>query len=509
MAVLLAAGCSKRTTPPPAKTEVILLRVGDLYVTAREFRTSFETSFAPLRSGERPRETYLNYLIKELLLANEGYRQGLNKQYYVSSRMKNRRYQNLLESFYEKHIQGRVSIPEEELRETIKKATVKFNLLVWPVPTLAEAEAASAEASKTDLDDYIDRQLAKQETPLRDKRQYTLAGYDYLDLPPQIFEKIKNLKLKRPSPPIAYGNGFAVFQVQNLEMQAITESQLLAGPRRKNIEERLFRIHTDKIAHAVMDSILTPMNFQVKSRIVDRMSAPLFTWIQDTLPSAKPLLEHVRAASAESKPYLITLQSILDEPLLTFNGGSKSVADFLGYMNYHRKNLQQSRSFKDFQKRLIHQIGAMIKNDAFVDIAAKEGFDDSSAVVHDLRQWEQKWIYDLYRIKLLEHIRVSDEEAKEYFSHRWRELRLPDVDSTRFDEFKTHVKSALYYEKHMQRLQQETDRLQGQYEIYVNRAVLDTLTLDESARARQITFVLTKTFTGEEFAPTADPRWVY
>ena len=122
--LILFLGCSKKK-PTIAKDDIILATVGDRIITANEFKTSFETSFAPLRRGISPRQTYLDYMIKELLLASEGYRLGLNKSHYVQSRVERRRYQNLLESFYQKHVHEKIDIPEEDIQEAVKKATVE------------------------------------------------------------------------------------------------------------------------------------------------------------------------------------------------------------------------------------------------------------------------------------------------------------------------------------------------------------------------------------------------
>ena len=53
-----------------------------------------------------------------------------------------------------------------------------------------------------------------------------------------------------------------------------------------------------------------------------------------------------------------------------------------------------------------------------------------------------------------------------------------------------------------------TPWLQKKYPVWINETVLDTLTLDESQKASNVSFFLRKSFTGEAYAPTADPQWI-
>lgn len=59
-------------------------------------------------------------------------------------------------------------------------------------------------------------------------------------------------------------------------------------------------------------------------------------------------------------------------------------------MNYHRKNIIESKDLNDLKNRLITEIGTMIKNKKFIDIAKNEGFLDSSKVKNYLEIWEEK-----------------------------------------------------------------------------------------------------------------------
>ena len=59
----------------------IIAKVGDRIITKDEFINSYEFSVELLRRGEKPHRTYLNYMIKELLLSNEGFAKALNKSH--------------------------------------------------------------------------------------------------------------------------------------------------------------------------------------------------------------------------------------------------------------------------------------------------------------------------------------------------------------------------------------------------------------------------------------------
>ena len=178
---LLVFSCAKEKKPKPLSQQ-ILAKVGKRVITASEFKYSFEFSFALLRRGENQRRTYLDYMIKELLLANEGYRLGLNKNRYVTSRVAHRRQNDLLEAFYLKHVHGKVKIPEDELQEAIKKGSVKWRMIIWPTITLKQAQEALTEARTSNLEDYIEKKIACQEVPLKEKKFYETDWVDFLDL---------------------------------------------------------------------------------------------------------------------------------------------------------------------------------------------------------------------------------------------------------------------------------------------------------------------------------------
>ena len=487
----------------------IVAKVGDRIITGEDFRISFELSFAPFRLGENPRKTYLDYMIKELLIANEGFSLGFNENRYVTSRVKNRLNNNLLQSFYTKYVHSRVVVPDNLIEEATKKATVKFRMIIWPLSTIDKADAAYKEASQTDLEDYVEKQISKMEMPNVTNKTFETDWLDYLDLRPELLAEIQDLEMGKPSEPIPYKDGYAIFQVISINRDPIKLDELKFGQRRKRIKARLFNIEADKIIHKVMDSLLTPLDVRAKSKTIDLMVVPLFTWVRAGIPETGTIVENLQSASDTSKNYILELKKLLPEVLLTTKERSYTVENYFDYMNYRRRIINLSTTPVDLKNRLITEIGNMIKDGAFIDIAYEEDFIDSVRIVHDMKLWEQKWTYEVFREEVVKDISVSDEEMEIYFKDRWRELPISNIDTTRFYKYKNDVYNALLFEKHSLALDTELAKLRKKYPVWINEELLNRLNLDESQKSLETSLFVVKNFSGEKFIPDADMGWLH
>ncbi len=486
----------------------IVARVGDRIITKDEFKSSFEFGFAPLRTGENPRKVYLDYMIKELLIANEGFVKGFNKNKYVTDRLSNRTNNDLLEGFYSKYVHSKVDIPEDKILDALKKSTVKFRLMIWPTPSIEKAGEAYKEASKSDLGDYINKQIEKLEIKNVDKKRFETDWIEYLDIPPDIFSEIQNLEIGVPSKPILFEGGYAIFQVIDINREAIKSDELIAGPKRKKIEARLFNIESDRIVHEIMDSILTPLNVRLDSRTIDLMVLPLYSWVKEGIPKKGTIVENLIETTDTSRSYLLELKKLLPQKLFSSINGETTVQDYFEYMNYHRKVINQSSDPVDLKNRLITEIGSMIKNKKFIEIAKQEGFLDSTAIVNDLKLWEEKWTYDIYRDHLIDSVEVTDEEMQTFFKERWRELRIADVDTARFYKYENDVYNFLIYEKHLALLEHKLNEFRERYPVRINEEVLNSIELNDGPKSQETSLFVVKNFTGEFVVPTADMRWL-
>lgn len=487
----------------------IVAKVGNDVITANEFRYSYEFSFSPTRTGANPRKTYLDYMIKEKLLALEGAKEGYKKSPYVTRRLNQRRYLDILESFYQEHVHNKVKISEDEIQDAIKKGTVKFRLRIWPTENLEKAEQALKEAHKVGLQQYIKKQLAEKEVPVDNEKHYETDWIDFLDMRPEILDGVKDLPIGDISEPLPFDNGYALFQVLDIKREGIKVEELKRGVRRKKIMARIHDIKADRIVHDLMDSVLTPMDIRVDGQVAHMLTPLLYNWVNDGLPTGLSLLEFLDSPLPDSaKQYLKTIKKMLNEPIVRFNGGEKTVRNYFQYMDYYRRALTQKGSLEEFQAAFLTEIGSMMKNNAFVSLGEKEGFGKVDSVAKDLRLWENKWVYEAYRADQVKGLTTTEEEEREYFKNHWRELPVADVDSTKFDRFRPYVRLAVLHDKHISVLDKKLDNLYKKYPVWINEAILDSLDLDDKDNSRNISIFVRRNFSNQAAVPTVDMKWI-
>jgi len=487
----------------------IIARVGDDVITVDEFKYSYEFSFSPTREGANPRKTYLDYMIKEKLLALEGYEEGYGKSAYVTRRFNQRRYLDILESFYQGHVHNKVKISEDEIQDAIKKGSVKFRLRIWPTEDLEQAQQALDEARKIGLLAYMRKQWAKKEVSLDNEKHFETDWIDFLDMRPEILDGVKDLPIGDISEPLPFDNGYALFQVLDIKREGIKVDELKRGVRRKKLMARIHDIKADRIVHDLMDSVLTPMDIRVDGQVAHKLTPLLYNWVNDGLPTGLSVLEFLDNPLPDSaKQYLKTIKKMLNEPIVRLNGGEKTVRDYFQYMDYYRRALTQKGSLEEFQAAFLTEIGSMMKNNAFVSLGEKEGFAQVDSVAKDLRLWKNKWVYEAYRADQVKGLTTTEEEEREYFKNHWRELPVADVDSTKFERFRPYVRLEVLHDKHISVLDKRLDKLYKKYPVWINEAILDSLDLDDKDNSRNISIFVRRNFSNQAAVPTVDMKWI-
>jgi hypothetical protein len=150
----------------------------------------------------------------------------------------------------------------------------------------------------------------------------------------------------------------------------------------------------------------------------------------------------------------------------------------------------------------------MMKNEEFIKIAKRDGYEDSTWVKRDVRNWEQKWTYEIYRMQITKDLNVSNEEMHDYFKHRWRELDIANVDTTRFYKYENDVYNAVLHEKYIAQLDSALERYKKQYSIYINEKLLNEIELQDDPKSIRTSFFVRRNFNQQQIVPIVDMKWL-
>ena len=155
IATIFNFNCGKKTEPD----QVVLAKVGDKVITAEEFRFNYEFGLPHLKLGPNPKESYLNYMIKEELLALAGYDEGLDNSERVQ-RLENELTEELLvEQLFKKEVDDKITVTPDEIKDAIVKSSVKWKLRYWVEPSPDHANSVYAAMRKNGYGAVVDEIL--------------------------------------------------------------------------------------------------------------------------------------------------------------------------------------------------------------------------------------------------------------------------------------------------------------------------------------------------------------
>ena len=135
--LFLLFGCSKKKSQ---LENDIVAYVGDYKISARDFQLNYEFGFSNLKTKGIEKLSYLEYMIDEALLSQEGYRLELDLSEQIQSKEKALLNELLVEELFKKEVDDKINISDNEIKEAISKSSVKWKLRYWVEPDLKDAE---------------------------------------------------------------------------------------------------------------------------------------------------------------------------------------------------------------------------------------------------------------------------------------------------------------------------------------------------------------------------------
>jgi hypothetical protein len=453
--LLLSGGCQHEPDTP------WVARVGGEYITADEFRLSYEFGYGHLRRSDDPRQAYLQHLIDEQVLALEARKLRLDTSAAVVHAMRTLREELLIERVFDEHVLRHVTVTDEEIRQEVNKAAVSFRFRFLPAPTEAAARTVQAHLAARGYDAVLDEQQASLTELGFVPADFTSPYVKAEDVDPLVLEAIRDLPLHTPSAPVAYDGQWLVFEVMDIRRERLADVNYAA--KAPTIRKQVYNRKALEQATAFVAGTMAPLQVTTRREGFEVLCAALWPWYR-AQPPTRNLLPEVEAR-ASGPPHLDLLRQHLHTPLVQFGTTRWAIRDFLAHFTPGRYPLRPDDEAA-FKAQLADVVALVVRDYIFLEQARHEHLGEDAHHQRLLRRWEDKWLFQTFRQQL-----APEAVRAQQYARIW------------------------------------ADSVRARYRVEINHDVLDTLTLHTSDANPLMTVLLYKSNSNKMPFPIADPLW--
>jgi len=501
--LFVLVSCTKNNDRAAVKEEQILVRVGNDVITVEEFRQNYETGFGHLKTGPDRKRTYLDYMIKERLLALEGYQLGLDKSDRVKTLERRLLNELLIEALLVDEVRSKIKITPEEIRREINKSKVSFKFRYWIEDTNEKAKAISRDMRQRGYAEVVDDILSRDPEKRISPGKYETRYLTYLEISPELLDAIKDLPIGEISDPVPLHGKYYIFQVLDIRRSAVTENEYKS--RASSFEQIIFhRKYQEAIARYV-SKLLEPRQVVTKGDAFHLLAKAIQEWQQLDEKDREDFLESVLKSDSRH-PALKTLKDNLDKPFITYLEGRISLGDFLKEFN-PAKLTRKENDRTDFYGRLGSAVKLAIRDHFLAEEAKKKNLQKDPEVQETLTQWRNKWVFNEMRDYLTRDVKLTEDEIESYFeTHKVRYKTRRDAEP-RLASFIKQARQDAHRDKVLQILNRKIEALKRKFPVVINQAILDTLHVVDFQKSRWATFQVFQFGTNRPASPTVDPGW--
>lgn len=419
-ALLVLGGCASDN-----QEEQDLVRVGTASITVMEFSRDFEQGHPILKQGANPRVAYLEHMIDEQLLAQAGYRIGLDTTFAVRSQVKSLTEELLVGRVFEEDVARSVSVTSADIDSLRRLDAIQVALRFLP--------AADAEFAEQLREVYLEQgfaaavtDIAEQEEGMRDVRpqdfETDLVSPTSLD--PVVWEAIQNLPVGDISTPFPFRGGLLLVEVLDVLRTPITAEP--GAEERARYEQVVFAEKSRLAARSLIRRTVADTDLRLKKAAYGRLEQALWNWLsssqEEGVEGAPSLWERLLD---DSSPFAETVRALESQPIMETRGRSWTVAEFLAEYPFDRYPLSL-RSGDEFRSDYYDAFGLLVRDQLFVQKALDQGLDTAPELVSEVERWTDKWVYQAFKTQVADTVTVSEEDVRLYFE-RYRSDWPEDV----------------------------------------------------------------------------------
>ncbi|MDE2956561.1 MAG: hypothetical protein OXU68_06105 [Bacteroidota bacterium] len=383
---VVGVGCDPKAPAGSGESRATVAVVDGAPIYARDYVLNFEFGYPHLYPSGNPRLAYLNRMIDEKLLAQEGMRRGLLNHPGIRQSIRDLRDELLVGQVFQRYVNDSVTVAERDIMMAMQEEHTSFRLRYLPAPTRLIALRMRKEAQEVGL------AVATQSFLSRNERGLTPSDFEsgyvrYHELPPDLMAAIIDLPVGEISAPVSFRGQFLLLEVIEVRREPVS----MSGAERQAAEQVVFNRQAKARAGDFIDAMMRPLGVRVKSAPY-RMLRELLWQLYPRLTPHHNLLDALLEVN-------IADSLRLDETLITTSRGDWTVREFLAGFPAARYPLRHGTR-SAFENDLYDAIGLTLRDHFFVKRALAEGMDKDSLLRHELALWTDKWVYRALRNEL-------------------------------------------------------------------------------------------------------------
>ncbi|MCB0297407.1 MAG: peptidyl-prolyl cis-trans isomerase, partial [Calditrichaeota bacterium] len=267
--------CSREKPDPEAR---IVARVGDKTITVREFRRNYEAGFAHLKTGPDRKRTYLDYMIKEELLALEGYRRGFDQSESVQNAQAKLLNELMVEALIEREVKSKITVSMDEIKDAINKSKVSFKFRYWPESSREKAQQIAAAMRERGYAEVVDEQLRNNPERQINPQDFETDYKNWMEVSPEVLEAIKDLPYGDISDPVEIDGQYLVFQVLDIRRQGVTTNEYIG--KASTFEQMVYYRKLQEAVTRYVSDLMSPKNVVTRGESMKLLANAVLEWHQ-------------------------------------------------------------------------------------------------------------------------------------------------------------------------------------------------------------------------------------
>lgn len=479
-----------------------MAKVGDQEITREDFLLDYEFGFAQNRIGENSRKEYLNKMITELLLAEEGYSLKADTIRRIRNGVQSIREERLIEEVFNKNVLRKIVVTDEEIRQEVNKSAVSFQFRFIPAQSREQALELKKNAEEKGFDETL-KLLTNDFSDYELKPRDVSSPYiNAQDADPELLALISNLELNTISDPVQYRDQWYLLEVTNIKRQPLADYDYA----QKGVTYRkvLYNRKAVEEGTAFINRIMTPKQVTTKRKTFETLNAALYLWYKDSPPVGN-ILDQVQKPDSITS-YITEIQKILGNPLVEADGKTWSVERFLAEFNPARYQLRPN-SFTSFTARFSDVVALVVRDHYLLELAKKQKLEKHEQVQRDIKKWENKWVFQAVRGQILDTLTFTNPAVQAYFVQNASAYGVPFGAVPNYDAMDSLLKRRIKKDFLNHKLLAKAEELKKKYPVKIYYSVLDTLTVTGKNGNPGITIQLLKQNSNRLAFPVVDPNW--